>query len=79
MGFGLWQMAITNLYSDQYIEATDNARQALATALAPIDRLCARAAQGGAFALLEQGPRPLTFWTTFGGQATMRGLSLWLC
>jgi len=52
MGFGLWQMAITNLYSDQYIEATDNARQALATALAPLDRLCARAAQGGAFALL---------------------------
>ena len=59
MGFGLWQLAITNLYSDQYVEATDNAREALGTALAPLDRLCARAAQGGALALLGRSEEAL--------------------
>jgi class 3 adenylate cyclase/tetratricopeptide (TPR) repeat protein len=52
MGFGLWQMAITNLYCDQPAEAIENAHQSLGTALAPLDRLSARAAEGGAFALL---------------------------
>jgi tetratricopeptide (TPR) repeat protein len=52
MGFGYWQLAITNLYSDQYPEAMENARKALESALAPVDRLFARSAEGGALALL---------------------------
>jgi class 3 adenylate cyclase/tetratricopeptide (TPR) repeat protein len=59
MGFGLWQMAITNLYSDQYMDATENARQAQGIALAPVDRLCARSAQGGALALLGRAEEAL--------------------
>ena len=51
MGFALWQMAVTNLFSDQYDDAIENARQALEIALAPLDRLCARLGEGGAFAL----------------------------
>ena len=52
MGFGYWQLAITNLYSDQYPEALENARQSIGTALAPLDRLSARSAEGGALTLL---------------------------
>ena len=29
MGFALWQMAVTNLFSDQYADAVENAREAL--------------------------------------------------
>lgn len=51
MGFGLWQMAIINLHNDQYQEAIENADACLDIALSPLDRLSARSAKGGAYAL----------------------------
>lgn len=52
MGFGYWQMAITDLYADRYPEALENAQKAMQIALAPLDHLCARLAEGGAHALM---------------------------
>jgi class 3 adenylate cyclase/tetratricopeptide (TPR) repeat protein len=60
MGFGYWQMAVTDLYADRYPEALDNAHKAMQIALAPLDRLLARLAEGGAYALMGRTDDALT-------------------
>jgi class 3 adenylate cyclase/tetratricopeptide (TPR) repeat protein len=52
MGFGYWQLAVTDLYADRYPEALENAHKSMQLALAPLDHLCARLAEGGAHALM---------------------------
>jgi hypothetical protein len=52
MGFGLWQLAFTDLFADRPAEAVKNADQSMQIALAPLDHLFARGTKGGALALL---------------------------
>jgi tetratricopeptide (TPR) repeat protein len=78
MGFALWQLAITNLFSDQYDEAIENARQALGTALAPLDRLCARLGEAGAFALSGRAEEAFAMLDPIRQTSEASGFIVWV-
>ena len=78
MGFALWQMAVTNLFSDRYADAVENAREALGTALAPLDRLCARLGEAGAFALTGRAEEAFAILSAGRQRAEASGFIVWI-
>ena len=76
MGFGYWQTALNDLTRDQPVEALKNARQSMQVALAPIDHLFARSAEGGALALLGRAEEAVTVLADVVKKSQARGLTL---